>query len=201
VIDVNNCLFRSLSSSRVPIVRQVFLLVSTISFFVVQCIFVPFLDPVNNASEWVSRLNYVTTSVVALAVAFDIPGKDVWNTYVLYVYVWSLLFSSLQLNRNLLQCLYYNIWLHILCVWFYHHKLYLNHRRFHNHQHGLRTTCCKTSGLFLHQKLPTYLDVGLTRRIDFSRSIRIIRYILLTHHERYRYILPSVMSFDNRHAL
>jgi hypothetical protein len=89
VIDANNCLFRSLSPSRLPIVRQVLLLISTVGFFLAQCIIAPFLDPVNNASEWVSRLNYVTTASVALAVAFNLPGKDVLNTYVLYVYVWS----------------------------------------------------------------------------------------------------------------
>lgn len=87
VIDNNNCLFRSLPSSNIPIVRQVFLLISTIGFFLAQCILAPFLDPVNNASEWVSRLNYVTTASVSLAVACDIPGNDVLNTYVLYVYV------------------------------------------------------------------------------------------------------------------
>lgn len=87
VIDKNNCLFLSLPSSRLPIVRQVLLLVSMIGFFLAQCILAPFLDPVNNASEWVSRLNYVITASVALAVAFDIPSKDVLNTYVLYVYV------------------------------------------------------------------------------------------------------------------
>jgi hypothetical protein len=58
-----------------------------IGFFLAQCILAPFLDPVNNASEWVSRLNYVITASVALAVAFDIPNKDILNTYVLYMYV------------------------------------------------------------------------------------------------------------------
>ena len=51
----------------------------------VQCIFAPFLDPVNNASEWFSRLNYVLTSAVSLAVAFNIPGQDVLDGPVLYV--------------------------------------------------------------------------------------------------------------------
>ena len=87
VIDTNNCLFRSLSPSSLPVARQILLLLSTIGFFASQCIFAPFLDPVNNASEWVSRLNYVTTAIVALAVALDIPGQHVLNTYVLYVYV------------------------------------------------------------------------------------------------------------------
>lgn len=84
VIDPDNCLFRSLPPSRITIARQVVLLMSTTSFFVVQCIYAPFLDPVQNASEWVSRLNYVVTSALALAVAFDVPGKELLDTYVLY---------------------------------------------------------------------------------------------------------------------
>ncbi|KAK7064260.1 hypothetical protein R3P38DRAFT_3301834 [Favolaschia claudopus] len=85
VIDPNNCLFRSFSRTAVPLVRQVTLLVMTLGFFITQCVVAPFLDPVNNASEWVSRLNYVITSATALAVAANVPGKDIINTYVLYL--------------------------------------------------------------------------------------------------------------------
>ncbi|KAJ7038241.1 hypothetical protein C8F04DRAFT_998180 [Mycena alexandri] len=85
VIDSDNCFFRSLSRTAVPIVRQVFLLLLTLGFFIAQCILGPFLDPTNNASEWVSRLNYVTTAALALVVAFDVPGKAILQTYVLYV--------------------------------------------------------------------------------------------------------------------
>uniref|UniRef100_A0A0W0F5N8 T6SS Phospholipase effector Tle1-like catalytic domain-containing protein n=1 Tax=Moniliophthora roreri TaxID=221103 RepID=A0A0W0F5N8_MONRR len=85
VIDPDNCLFRSAPRTVVPIVRQVLLLASTIGFFLAQCFLAPFLDPVNNASEWTSRLNYVLTSVLALLVALDIPGKDLLNNYILYL--------------------------------------------------------------------------------------------------------------------
>ncbi|KAF5385209.1 hypothetical protein D9615_001490 [Tricholomella constricta] len=95
VIDPDNCLFRSLSRSHLPIVRQVLLLVCTIGFFVAQCIFAPFLDPVNNASEWTSRLNYLSTSTVALIVVFDIPAENIFNTYILYTLV---KLHNLQLN-------------------------------------------------------------------------------------------------------
>lgn len=84
VIDSDNCLFRSRSRTLISVIRQILLLVSTIAFFIAQCIFAPFLDPVNNASEWTSRLNYVTTSTTALLIALDVPGKDVIDTYVLY---------------------------------------------------------------------------------------------------------------------
>ncbi|KAJ7125620.1 hypothetical protein C8R43DRAFT_1029603 [Mycena crocata] len=85
VIDSDNCFFRTLSRTAVPITRQVLLLLLTLGFFVAQCVLGPFLDPTNNASEWISRLNYVTTAALALAVALDIPGKSMLETYVLYV--------------------------------------------------------------------------------------------------------------------
>ncbi|KAI0322650.1 hypothetical protein OF83DRAFT_1048810 [Amylostereum chailletii] len=85
VIDPNNCLFRTLPQTRVLLVRQIILLVATLAFFTSQCIYAPFLDPVNNASEWMSRLNYVLTSLVALLVTLDIPGQSVIKGPILYI--------------------------------------------------------------------------------------------------------------------
>jgi hypothetical protein len=86
VIDPDNCLFRSFSRTTTPIARQTLLLFSTLGFFIAQCIFNPFMDPVNNASEWTSRLNYVSTSITALLVTLNISQqfKDILNSYVLY---------------------------------------------------------------------------------------------------------------------
>lgn len=84
VMDPDNCLFRHASRTAIPIVRQVLLLVATIGFFISQCFFAPFLDPVNNASEFTSRLNYITTATTALAITLDVPGKEIVETYVLY---------------------------------------------------------------------------------------------------------------------
>ncbi|KAJ3516260.1 hypothetical protein NLJ89_g1239 [Agrocybe chaxingu] len=84
VIDPDNCFFRAFSRTTIPIVRQCLLLVSTLSFFLAQSIFAPFLDPVNNASEWTSRLNYLSTSLTALVITLNVPGKDIFDTYVLY---------------------------------------------------------------------------------------------------------------------
>jgi len=84
VIDPDNCFFRSFPRSRVVVVRQVLLLIVTAMFFTLQWMFSPFRDPVNNASEWVSRLNYVLTSLVALLVALGIPGQDIINGPILY---------------------------------------------------------------------------------------------------------------------
>ncbi|KAF5390251.1 hypothetical protein D9757_002979 [Collybiopsis confluens] len=53
-------------------------------------VIVAIIDPDNCATtylylcEWVSRMNYVTTSTVALLVVLDVPGQDILNSYVLY---------------------------------------------------------------------------------------------------------------------
>ncbi|KXN90068.1 hypothetical protein AN958_05073 [Leucoagaricus sp. SymC.cos] len=106
VIDSDNCLFRSQSRNLIPIIRQVLLLLATIAFFVAQCIFAPFLDPVNNASEWTSRLNYVTTATTALLIALDVPGKEIIDTYVLYcIYIvtYGLSFYFSAINTGIMQ--------------------------------------------------------------------------------------------------
>lgn len=108
VIDPDNCLFRSLPRPRLILARQILLLVSTIGFFLAQCAFAPFLDPVNNASEWTSRLNYITTATVALVVALHIPGEEVVNTYVLYSC--GLSFTLYGWTLTPFQYLYNNLW-------------------------------------------------------------------------------------------
>lgn len=84
VIDPNNCFFRSFPQTRVVVIRQVLLLIVTVVFFAIQWTFSPFLDPVNNASEWMSRLNYVLTSLVALLVALNVPGNNFIGGPILY---------------------------------------------------------------------------------------------------------------------
>ncbi|KAJ6519781.1 hypothetical protein C8R45DRAFT_952705 [Mycena sanguinolenta] len=106
VIDPNNCLFRTFSQTTVPIVRQVILLLMTLGWFITQCLLGPFLDPVNNASEWMSRVNYVMTAALALAVALNAPGSDILNTYVLYTvyaitYGFSIYFTII--NTSIMQ--------------------------------------------------------------------------------------------------
>ncbi|KAJ7487562.1 hypothetical protein B0H11DRAFT_2013877 [Mycena galericulata] len=106
VIDSDNCFFRTLSRTAVPIARQVLLLLLTLGFFITQCVIGPFLNPTNNASEWVSRLNYVTTAALSLAVALDVPGQDILNTYVLYaIYIvtYGFSFYFTIINQSLMQ--------------------------------------------------------------------------------------------------
>jgi hypothetical protein len=87
VIDADNCLFRTLPRNKVTVVRQGLLLAGTVVAFAGQCAFAPFRNPVNNASEWMSRMNYVVTSLIALLVALDVSGKDILGGAVLYMCV------------------------------------------------------------------------------------------------------------------
>lgn len=93
-VDPDNCLFRTLTRSHVAVVRQILLLLTMFGFFLVQCFLAPFLDPVNNASEWTSRLNYVLTSSLSLAVALNVPGQDFLNGPLLYMCVYFLFTST-----------------------------------------------------------------------------------------------------------
>ncbi|RPD55808.1 hypothetical protein L227DRAFT_614942 [Lentinus tigrinus ALCF2SS1-6] len=102
VISPDNCVFRNASRDKVNVARQILLLIAMLIFFGVQCVFAPFLDPVNNASEWFSRLNYVLTSAVSLAVAFNVPGQDILNgpvLYIIYVVTYGLNFIFINMSR------------------------------------------------------------------------------------------------------
>ncbi|KAH9950392.1 hypothetical protein B0H21DRAFT_723250 [Amylocystis lapponica] len=84
IVNPNNCLFRSLPSNRVQLIHQIILVVAMFVFLVLQCFLAPFINPINNASEWTSRLNYLLTSAVALGVALNLPGKNILNGAILY---------------------------------------------------------------------------------------------------------------------
>ncbi|KAI0651926.1 hypothetical protein C8Q79DRAFT_997151 [Trametes meyenii] len=101
VIDPDNCLFRTATRDKVLIARQILLLVAMLVFFTLQCVYAPFMDPVNNASEWFSRLNYVLTSAASLAVALNIPGQDIFNGPVLYVFYF--IFINMSVAHRLVK--------------------------------------------------------------------------------------------------
>ncbi|EKM61097.1 uncharacterized protein PHACADRAFT_82700 [Phanerochaete carnosa HHB-10118-sp] len=84
-VDPDNCLFRSLNRTHVIVARQSILLAAMTSFFVRQCVLAPFLDPVSNAGEWISCLNYVLTAVIALCVALNVSGASVLDGPILYI--------------------------------------------------------------------------------------------------------------------
>lgn len=89
LLDSKNCLFRNVNPTTVSLIRQSILLFAMSCFLVVQSVLTPFLDPVNNASEWVSRAGYVAFAVLGLAAAFNLPIgiKNALNGPVLYMYV------------------------------------------------------------------------------------------------------------------
>ncbi|EMD42109.1 hypothetical protein CERSUDRAFT_110652 [Gelatoporia subvermispora B] len=106
IINPNNCLFRTLTQEKVSVTRQMILLVAMLVFLVMQCIFAPFLNPVNNASEFTSRLNYVLTSAIALGVALNIPGEKVLNgvfLLIIYIITYGLSFYFSLIGTNIMR--------------------------------------------------------------------------------------------------
>lgn len=94
-LDANNCLFRSVPSPKMVLVaRNIVLFLCTIIFFIQQCLATPFLGDSNNAQEWVSRLSFVLTSGVSLALAVDVPanGKYILENYIIYMFVQPFIF-------------------------------------------------------------------------------------------------------------
>ncbi|EIN13788.1 hypothetical protein PUNSTDRAFT_58299 [Punctularia strigosozonata HHB-11173 SS5] len=103
VVNPNNCLFRTLNHATLAVIKQSLLLAATIIFLGQQCYLRPFVDPVNNASEVVSRVNYVVTAFIALSVTLQIPGYKILNgpmLYLLYIltYVLSAYFLIVQIS-------------------------------------------------------------------------------------------------------
>lgn len=118
LIDPDTCLFRSVNRKRILVARQIILTIAMGFFFVLQCVTGPFSNPVNNASEWTSRLNFVLTSVVSLGTVLDVPGKEVLDGVVLYLQALSL-FLLLTWETDpppFLQGVYFDLWTWNLCV-------------------------------------------------------------------------------------
>ena len=65
--------------------RQIILTIAMGFFFMRQCFIGPFSNPINNASEWTSRLCFVLTSVVALGTVLNVPGKNLLDGVVIYM--------------------------------------------------------------------------------------------------------------------
>lgn len=84
LVSPDNCLFRTLSRTHLAVIRQVLIMITMCAFLLVQCFIAPFVDPVNNASEFTSRINYVATSALSLGVALDIPGQSLLTGPLLY---------------------------------------------------------------------------------------------------------------------
>ena len=85
ILSGDNCAFRTFDRGIINIVRQSILTASMIIWFLIQCYLAPFVDPVANASEWISRLNYVLTSGLGLCVALFPSTSGVLNGVILYM--------------------------------------------------------------------------------------------------------------------
>lgn len=85
LINPDTCLFRSLNRQRILVARQIILTIAMGFFFMRQCFIGPFSNPINNASEWTSRLCFVLTSVVALGTVLNVPGKNLLDGVVIYM--------------------------------------------------------------------------------------------------------------------
>ncbi|QRW03458.1 hypothetical protein RhiLY_02457 [Ceratobasidium sp. AG-Ba] len=90
LVSPDSCLSLSLAKNHVSrdtlaIVRQTILLAAMIGFLLLQTFAAPFIDPVSNASEWISRTNFVLTSLLGLLVTLNVPGQKFWNGWALYV--------------------------------------------------------------------------------------------------------------------
>lgn len=87
IFNPDNCIFRSLPRAPMSITREAILVCAMLGFFLLQCFIAPFVHPVDNASEWVSRLNYLLTALIGLAIAAGAPGKSVLQGPILMMYV------------------------------------------------------------------------------------------------------------------
>jgi hypothetical protein len=83
-------------------------------WFVLQCVLVPFVDPVSNASEWTSRLNYLLTSGLGLCVALFPATSGVLNGVVLYMCAVIRYYSDAPLLTIILQNLRRDLWVRLL---------------------------------------------------------------------------------------
>ena len=76
IVQRENCLFRSQTSVYLGIVRQGCLVAFMGLFLLHMWWSQPFIDPISNRSDLVSRFGYVAIAVLGLLVALDVKGKD-----------------------------------------------------------------------------------------------------------------------------
>ncbi|KAG8792908.1 hypothetical protein FRC12_004494 [Ceratobasidium sp. 428] len=108
LVSPDSCLALSLAKNRISrdslaIARQAVLLAAMIGFLFLQAVAAPFVDPVSNASEWTSRMNFVLTSLLGLLVALNVPGQAFWNgwgLYAVYIFTYGLTVYFTVVNWN-----------------------------------------------------------------------------------------------------
>lgn len=85
--DPSNCIFHSASISEhaVLFIRQAVLIVAMTALLVLQSVAAPFMDPVSNASEWVSRAGYVVTAILGVGSVIGGKTKGILEGPILYM--------------------------------------------------------------------------------------------------------------------
>jgi hypothetical protein len=73
----DNCILHTLPSHGILLARQILLILAMTGFLILQCLKAPFIDPVSNASEWVSRMGYVITSLIGLVGVLATQGSTI----------------------------------------------------------------------------------------------------------------------------
>ncbi|BGP20057.1 hypothetical protein JCM10213v2_008192 [Rhodosporidiobolus nylandii] len=78
MVDKNNCLFRSFSTTYLSIVRQGCLLALLGAFFLISAWSSPYIDIPSNSSDLASRVGYTVIAMMGLLAALGMPGTDGW---------------------------------------------------------------------------------------------------------------------------
>ncbi|KAF8523077.1 hypothetical protein BU17DRAFT_75023 [Hysterangium stoloniferum] len=87
VFDTDNCIFQSANTQTISAIRQGLLVFAMTSFLILQSFVGPFLDPVNNASEWISRAGYVAFAIIGSISVIKLPSnvESAFHGPVLYI--------------------------------------------------------------------------------------------------------------------
>lgn len=120
--DPENCLFHSssISSRTVTLIRQIILICALGGFVVLQTIVGPFIDPVSNASEWVSRASYLVTALLGLGKVFGGTAESVLEGPILDMFVLPFSTAHCAIRSSaadqlplpyLTQCLCHHVWI------------------------------------------------------------------------------------------
>jgi hypothetical protein len=96
--DPSNCLMQSVRPQTTLLIRQVTLMLAMAGFWILQSFLAPFLDPISNASEWVSRAGYTITAMIGLVgvSGASTSTKKAFQGPVLYVYAIQISSCSMQ---------------------------------------------------------------------------------------------------------
>ncbi|PWN89441.1 hypothetical protein FA10DRAFT_145352 [Acaromyces ingoldii] len=85
IFTKDNCIWRTKNTRLVLVIQQTVLICLQAVLMAAHIIVKPFVDPISNRSEMVSRVGYVLTATIGLLVALQVQGSTVYNTTILYI--------------------------------------------------------------------------------------------------------------------